>query len=164
MLVHRRVTASIKFASTHFYTWYTLSDLAPNKSKRVVRGGSRSGFLENKLVLSQLTGNEIIISHFTKNGIFCYDRTQLVIFEKLRVGVSFFIFIGRFQKISIPIPRTAFLKWKGVHDYGILRAWGGIYVLKSEGMGGFHRWDFWSRKCTVSSFKTLSLWTFIVRK
>ena len=35
----------------------------------------------------------------------------------------------------------------GVHDYGILRAWGGIYVWKSEGMGGFHRWDFWRRKC-----------------
>ena len=71
--------------------------------------------------------------------------------------------IGRFQKISIPIPRTAFRisegEW-GVYDYGILRAWGGIYVWKSKGMGGFQRWDFWRRKCTVSSLKTLSLWTF----
>ena len=24
-----------------------------------------------------------------------------------------------------------------IHDYGILRAWGGIYFWKSEGMGGF---------------------------
>ena len=44
-----------------------------------------------------------------------------------------------------------FRRGGGVHDYGILRAWGGIYVWKSEGMGGFHRWDFWSRKCRVSS-------------
>ena len=47
--------------------------------------------------------------------------------------------IGRFQKISIPIPRTAFRisegEGGGVHDYGMLRAWGGIYVWKSEGMG-----------------------------
>ena len=57
-----------------------------------------------------------------------------------------------------------FRRGGGVHDYGILRAWGGIYVWKSEGMGGFHRWDFLRRKCTVSSLKTLSLWTFIVRK
>ena len=31
-------------------------------------------------------------------------------------------------------------------DYGILRTWGGIYVWKPKGMGGFHRRDFWSRK------------------
>ena len=30
----------------------------------------------------------------------------------------------------------------GVHDYGILREWGGIYDWKSEGMGKFDRWDF----------------------
>ena len=29
-----------------------------------------------------------------------------------------------------------FRRGGGVHDYGILRAWGGIYVWKSEGMGG----------------------------
>ena len=40
----------------------------------------------------------------------------------------------------------------GGRDYGILRAWGGIYVWKSEGMGGFHWWDFWRRKCTYSEF------------
>ena len=40
---------------------------------------------------------------------------------------------------------------------------GGIYIWKSEGMGIFHRWDFWRRRCTVSSLKTLSLWIFIVR-
>ena len=39
----------------------------------------------------------------------------------------------------------------GVHDYGILRAWGGIYDWKSEGIGEFHRWDFWSRKCRMMS-------------
>ena len=42
--------------------------------------------------------------------------------------------------------------------------WGGIYDWKSEGMGEFHWWDFWSRKCRVSSLKTLLLWTFVVRK
>ena len=31
---------------------------------------------------------------------------------------------------------------------------GAIYDWKSEGMGEFHRWDFWSRKCRVSSLKT----------
>ena len=57
-----------------------------------------------------------------------------------------------------------FRRGGGIHDYGILKAWGGIYDLKSEGMGEFHRWDFWSRKCRVSSLKTLLLWTFVVRK
>ena len=28
-----------------------------------------------------------------------------------------------------------FRRGGGVHDYGILRTWGGIYVWKSEGMG-----------------------------
>ena len=47
-----------------------------------------------------------------------------------------------------------FRRGGGIHDYGILKAWGGgIYDLKSEGMGEFHRWDFWSRKCRVSSWK-----------
>ena len=57
-----------------------------------------------------------------------------------------------------------FRRGGGIHDYGILKAWRGIYDLKSEGMGEFHRWDFWSRKCRVSSWKTLLLWTFVVRK
>ena len=57
-----------------------------------------------------------------------------------------------------------FPKGRGVHDYGILRAWGGISDWKSEGMGGFHRLNFRSRKCRVSSLKTLSLWTSVVRK
>ena len=57
-----------------------------------------------------------------------------------------------------------FRRGGGIHDYGILEAWGGIYDLKSEGMGEFYRWDFWSRKCRVSSWKTLLLWTFVVRK
>ena len=47
---------------------------------------------------------------------------------------------GRFQKISIPIPQMVFRisegEGGGVHDYGILRARGGIYDWKSEGMGG----------------------------
>ena len=38
-----------------------------------------------------------------------------------------------------------FRRGGGVYDYGILSAWGGIYVWKSEGMGGFQRWDFWRR-------------------
>ena len=74
---------------------------------------------------------------------------------------------GRFQKISIPIPRTAFRISKGeggsrLRNSGGIR--GGIYDWKSEGMGEFHRWDFWRRKCRVSSLKTLLLWTFVVRK
>ena len=73
---------------------------------------------------------------------------------------------GRFQKISIPIPRMAFRISKGE---GGSRLWnsegkGGIYDWKSEGMGGFHRLNFRSRKCRVSSLKTLSLWTCVVRK
>ena len=50
-----------------------------------------------------------------------------------------------------------FPKRRGAHDYGILSAWGkgGIYDWKSEGMGGFHRCDFWSRKCRMSSLKTM---------
>ena len=38
-----------------------------------------------------------------------------------------------------------FRRGGGIHDYGILKAWGGIYDLKSEGMGdsvGWHlAWD-----------------------
>ena len=76
------------------------------------------------------------------------------------------IFIGRFQKISIPYHGRllGFPKGRGVHDYGILRVWGGIYDWISKGTGEFHRWDFWSRKCRVSSLKTLLWWTFVVRK
>ena len=73
---------------------------------------------------------------------------------------------GRFQKISIPIPRTAFRISEG--EGGSLNwnseGMGGIYDWKSEGMGGLHRGDFWSRKSRVSSLKTLLLWTFVVRK
>ena len=44
----------------------------------------------------------------------------------------------------------------GVQVNGILRAWGGdIYDWISEGTGEFNRWDFWSRKCRVSSLKML---------
>ena len=61
---------------------------------------------------------------------------------------------GRFQKISILYhgQLLGFLKGRGVYD------------LKSEGMAEFHRSDFWSRKCRVSSLKTLLLWTFVIRK
>ena len=64
------------------------------------------------------------------------------------------------------IPRTAFRISEGE---GGSRLWnsegmGGYLHCKSEGMGEFHRWDFWSRKCRVSSLKTLLLWTFVVRK
>ena len=70
---------------------------------------------------------------------------------------------GRFQKISIPYHTTdGFQDFRrggggGVHVYGILRAWGGggIYDWISEGTGELNRWDFWSRKCRVSSLKAL---------
>ena len=39
-----------------------------------------------------------------------------------------------------------FRRGGGIHDDGILKDWGGIYDLKSKGMGEFHKWDFWSRK------------------
>ena len=56
-----------------------------------------------------------------------------------------------------------FPKGRGrVLDYGILRAWGGIYVWKSEGIEV--ELNLLSRKCIVSSLKMLSLWTSIVRK
>ena len=59
--------------------------------------------------------------------------------------------------------------------FGFPKGRGGSRLWNSEGMGrylrleirrhgGVHRWDFLRRKCTVSSLKTLSLWTFIVRK
>ena len=42
---------------------------------------------------------------------------------------------------------------------------GGIYnYWISAGIGGFHRWDFWSRKSRVSPLKTQLLWTSVVRK
>ena len=51
--------------------------------------------------------------------------------------------IGRFQKVSIPIPRTAFRISEGEGGGGSLNwnseAMGGIYDWKSEDMGGFHR-------------------------
>ena len=64
------------------------------------------------------------------------------------------------------IPRTAFRISEGEGGFTIMDSagMGGIYDWKSEGMGEFHRWDFWSRKCRVSSLKTLLLWTFVVRK
>ena len=73
---------------------------------------------------------------------------------------------GRFQKISIPISRMTFRISKGEGGSRLWNSGGmeGIYDWKSEGMGEFHRWDFWSRKCRVSSLKTLLLWTFVVRK
>ena len=64
------------------------------------------------------------------------------------------------------IPRTAFRISEGEEGFTIMdsEGMGGIYDWKSEGMGEFHRWDFWSRKCKVSSLKTLLLWTFVVCK
>ena len=71
--------------------------------------------------------------------------------------------IGRFQKISILYHGRllGFLKGRGG---GLHKGMGGIYNWKSEGMGEFHRWDVWSRKCRVSSLKTLLLWTFVIHK
>ena len=48
--------------------------------------------------------------------------------------------------------------------YDFQRGGGGSGLWNPQGMGEFHRWDFWSRKCRVSSLKTLLLWTFVVRK
>ena len=47
--------------------------------------------------------------------------------------------IGRFQKISIPIPQTAFRISEGEEGFTImdLEGMGGIYNWKSKGMGGF---------------------------
>ena len=66
-------------------------------------------------------------------------------------------FNGRFQKISMLHHGRLLGFPKGTEGS---RLWnsegmGGIYDLKSEGMGEFHRWDFWNRKCRVSSLKTL---------
>ena len=74
--------------------------------------------------------------------------------------------IGRFQKISILYhgQLLGFLKGRGGSRLWNSEGMRGIYDWKSEGMGEFHRWDFWSRKCRVSSLKTLLLWTFVVRK
>ena len=55
-----------------FGTWILLR-------KRVVKGGYRSRFTENKTVLSQITKNKIGISRFTKK-----KRTYCLHFEKLR--------------------------------------------------------------------------------
>ena len=73
---------------------------------------------------------------------------------------------GRFQKISIPYHGRllGFPKGRGVSRLWNSEGMGGIYDWKSEGIAEFHRWDFWSRKCRVSSLKTLLLWTFVVRK
>ena len=52
------------------------------------------------------------------------------------------LIIGRFQKISIPIPRTAFRisegegGW-GVHDYEILRARGVFTIGNPKAWGDF---------------------------
>ena len=67
--------------------------------------------------------------------------------------------IGRFQKISIPIPRTAFTISEGeggVHDYGILRAWG-VFTIgnpkasgnSTGGISGVEsvEWVPWKRYC-----------------
>ena len=74
--------------------------------------------------------------------------------------------IGRFQKISIPYHGRllGFPKGRGGSRLWDSEGMVGIYDWKSEGMAEFHRWDFWSRKCRVSSLKTLLLWTFVVRK
>ena len=58
---------------------------------------------------------------------------------------------------------------------GFPKGRGGSRLWNSEGKGGylrleirkhgvFHRLNFRSRKCRVSSLKTLSLWTCVVRK
>ena len=52
---------------------------------------------------------------------------------------------GRFQKIYIPIPQTAFRISEG--EGGVSRLWnsegkGGIYDWKSEGMGGISQVEF----------------------
>ena len=67
---------------------------------------------------------------------------------------------GRFQKISIPYHGRllGFPKGRGGSRLWNSEGMGGIYDWKSEGMGvmgEFHRWDFWRRKCRVSSLKTL---------
>ena len=82
------------------------------------------------------------ISPETQPGACSQASTNMVAKHKSLAG------IGRFQKIFTLYHRRllGFLKGGGgIHDYGILRAW-----------GVFHRWDFWSRKYRVSSLKMLS--------
>ena len=52
--------------------------------KRVVKGGSRSHFTENKTVLSQFTKNKIGISRFTeKKRTFCFKKKNLLTLSHL---------------------------------------------------------------------------------
>ena len=57
-----------------------------------------------------------------------------------------------------------FPKGRGVHDHGILKAWGVFTIGNPKAWGGFHRLNFWSRKCRMIFLKTLLLWTLVVRK
>ena len=105
------------------------------------------------------------IVHFT-----CYDVKQFGLESKfaviLAIGRSVEGVIGQFQKISILYHGRllGFPKGRGGSRLWNSEGMGGIYDWKSEGMAEFHRWDFWSRKCRVSSLKTLLLSTFVVRK
>ena len=74
-----------------------------------------------------------------------------------RAPILLAIDIGRFQKISILYDGRllGFPKGRGGSRLWNSEGMGGIYDWISEGTGEFHRWDFWSRKCRVSSLKTL---------
>ena len=90
------------------------------------------------------------------------DKGLLTAFNRLNVYYN-----GRFQKISILYHGRLL---------GFPKGRGGSRLWNSEGMGGYLRLeirrhgeipqvrDFWSRKCRVSSLKTLLLWTFVVHK
>ena len=90
------------------------------------------------------------------------DKGLLTPFNRLNVYYN-----GRFQKISIlyhgrllefPKGRGGSRLWNSEGMGG-----GGIYDWKSEGMGEFHRSGI-SGVESVSSLKTLLLWTFVVCK
>ena len=57
-----------------------------------------------------------------------------------------------------------FRRGGGVHDYGILRAWGGYLRFEIQRHGGIPQVGFLEQKVQSESFKTLLLWNFVVRK
>ena len=75
--------------------------------------------------------------------------SQDYVFTVVKVLTSTVNNNGQFQKISIPIPQTAFRISEGEGGSQLCNSegMGGIYDWKSEGIGGFRRWYFWSRKC-----------------
>ena len=62
--------------------------------------------------------------------------------------ISYFVKMGDSRKCPYLYHGRLFRfpKGRGVHDYGILRAWGGIYIWKSEGIRGIPLVGFLEKK------------------